>query len=365
MNPPGMNPFDYTKAFADFWKTQSQALMQAQEKAGKAMVDGMQALAAGKLPTMPDLSIDLSASASDLSRASQAVSALWSAATALSGSLAKLSPNLATPGDTTVEATFRKMVDPRAWLAGTGEVDEVLGRMVEGPRFADLWDIERRYLHVLHAWMIVRRRGLEHNAVVLETWLNAGRKFNEELAGRTQTDGQGAGEAAKEAPGGKELLALWTETANRQLLEMQHSEPFLKTQAAMIRATTDLCMAQHELVEHFGKQYGFPTRSELDDVYRTVTDLRREMRALRREQRESSRSTGASTNPVMVGGQDRPPTSLSGAAPQDVGGRASPTMTGGATVSPPELPAAPPPSAEASSPKPVARRPAVRKRGTH
>ena len=53
----------------------------------------------------------------------------------------------------------------------------------------------------------------------------------------------------------------------------------------MIRATTELRMAQQELVEHFGKQYGFPTRTELDDVHRTVTELRRELRAMRREQR--------------------------------------------------------------------------------
>jgi hypothetical protein len=53
----------------------------------------------------------------------------------------------------------------------------------------------------------------------------------------------------------------------------------------MIRAVTELRVAQQELVEHFGKQYGFPTRTELDDVHRTVTELRRELRAMRREQR--------------------------------------------------------------------------------
>jgi polyhydroxyalkanoate synthase subunit PhaE len=53
----------------------------------------------------------------------------------------------------------------------------------------------------------------------------------------------------------------------------------------MIRASTELRMAQQELVEHFGQQYGFPTRTELDDVHRTVTELRRELRTMRRELR--------------------------------------------------------------------------------
>ncbi len=87
-------------------------------------------------------------------------------------------------------------------------------------------------------------------------------------------------------PNAKEALTLWTDTANKHLLETQRSEQFLQTQAALIRATTDLRMAQHELVEHFGKQYGFPTRAELDDVHRTLTELRRELRAMQREQRK-------------------------------------------------------------------------------
>ncbi len=60
----------------------------------------------------------------------------------------------------------------------------------------------------------------------------------------------------------------------------------------MIRATTELRMAQHELVEHFGKQYGFPTRTELDDVHRTLTELRRELRAMQRDQRKPAVAAG-------------------------------------------------------------------------
>jgi polyhydroxyalkanoate synthase subunit PhaE len=177
------------------------------------------------------------------------------------------------------------MIDPRSWMASTGEIDDVLGRMAEGPRFADLWEVERHYARVMQAWMNVRRGGLEHSAVVLKAWLQVGRHFTEEMAGRASADAR--------APDAKATLALWTETANRQLLETQLSEPFLQTQAAMIRTSTELRPAQQELVEYFGRQYGFPTRTELDDVHRTVTKLRREMRAMRGEQRMSSSPTSS------------------------------------------------------------------------
>ncbi len=268
---------DHVKAIADFWAAQGQSFLKAQQQAGKVIAEGMQALVSGTLPAMPDVSGDIATTAADLARATQSVTALWSAATALSGSLAKASPAGVAPGDSTVDATFRKMVAPHNWMAGMGEMDEMLGRIAEGPRFADLWEIERRYARVLQAWMTVRRRSLEHNAVLLEAWLKAGSKFSEELAGLAA--------AGAQQPDPKATLALWTETANKQLLETQHADPFLQAQAAMIRANTELRMAQQELVEHFGKQYGFPTHTELDDVHRTVTELRREMRAMRREQR--------------------------------------------------------------------------------
>ena len=75
------------------------------------------------------------------------------------------------------------------------------------------------------------------------------------------------------------LLCFVSEWSSR---ETQRSEPFLRSQREMIRASTELRVAQAELVEHFGKQYGFPTRTELDDVHRTLTEMRREMRRLRR-----------------------------------------------------------------------------------
>jgi polyhydroxyalkanoate synthase subunit PhaE len=272
-----MTSLDYSKAFTDFWTAQGQALMKAQEQAGTALAEGMQAVTSGKLPMWPDMPADLSAGSADLARASKSIVELWTAATAVFGKLATTVPAMP-GGDGIVEATVHRMVDPRSWVRGTGEMDEVLARMAQGPRFADLWEA----------------------AVMLEAWLQAGRRFTEQLAGRS-----GAGSKALDA---KEALALWTETANQQLLETQRSERFLQTQAEMIRATTALRTAQQELVEHFGKQYGFPTRTELDDVHRTVTEIRRELRAMRRERQVPvpvARPTG-SVKPLRMQRSTRP-----------------------------------------------------------
>jgi hypothetical protein len=60
-------------------------------------------------------------------------------------------------------------------------------------------------------------------------------------------------------------------------------------------------MAQHELVEFYGERYGFPTRRELDDVHKTVTELRRELRALRRASAGHASPVPAKPVPVERG----------------------------------------------------------------
>lgn len=284
-----MDMFEYGKALASLWTLGGQAVLSAQENAARALSERMTSamtgamtgavpgMAAPMLPQLPQLP-DLSGESADLTRATQAAIDMWSAAGELAATIATRLPKDGAPGsaaedgsDPIVAATFRKMLDPRAWLAGTGEMDEMLSRMAEGPRFADLWDVERRYTKVFQAWMAMRRRSLEHNAVTLEGWLRAGRSFAEQL-----------GTKDKRGADAKALFDLWIETANRALIETQRSEPYLRTQAALIRASTDLKMAQRELAEYYGERFGFPTRTELDDVHRTVTELRRELRALHR-----------------------------------------------------------------------------------
>jgi hypothetical protein len=257
---------DYAKTFFAFWKAQSEAFVQAQEQAGRAMADGMQAMASGRLPSFAD---------GDLAKAGKAMTELWEAASGLSSALMAKLPS--GQGSDTVDSTFRHMLDPQSWMGGGGEIDDVLGRMAEGPRFADLWDMERRYARVMHAWATTRRCSLEHNAVVMQAWMRAGTAFARQHTERTSGD--------KPPPDSQELLSMWAQIANTELIETQRSEAFLSTQSAMIRASTALRLAQQDLVEHAGKQYGFPTRTELDDVHRTLTELRREMRVLRRAAR--------------------------------------------------------------------------------
>src|SRR4029453_6232839 len=84
----------------------------------------------------------------------------------------------------------------------------------------------------------------------------------------------------------RDLPALWVGSAETAPPETQCAEVYLKSQREILKASTDLRLAQQEVVAFYSETFGYPTRAELDDVYRGVTELRRELRALQRAGRQ-------------------------------------------------------------------------------
>jgi poly[(R)-3-hydroxyalkanoate] polymerase subunit PhaE len=271
-----MNPFDAMQNLADLWNKGGQAYLTAQQGLFTGMADTMaKAAGLGDKASFQAFAPDTQG----FEAARQDFGKLWSSASELSSALTRnLKADQANPQ---VAAVLAKIFDPRGWLGATNEVDQTLQRMAEGPQLADLWNTERKFIAVFNAWTAMRRHSLEHNKVVLEAWMKAAGAFAKLLNERADK-----GEALESW---REVLALWVETANEVLLETQRSEAFLKTQRDLVKASSELRLAQQELAEFYSEMFGYPTRAELDDVHKTVTELRRELRALKRERQKAGR----------------------------------------------------------------------------
>ncbi|MDP4005149.1 poly(R)-hydroxyalkanoic acid synthase subunit PhaE [Methylobacterium sp. NEAU K] len=256
-----MDQFDAFKAMGEFWA-----------RAGAGI------LAPGaSWPSFPQADLaGLAAAQSSLAQA-------WASATALSQTLTASLKSGAGAPDPTAGAVLARIFDPQAWLGGSAEFDAVLTRMAEGPQLADLWQTERRYGALLNAWATLRRAQSEHQTVMLDAWTRAAGTFAQEANTRAE---RGEGFASARA-----MMTHWIETANAVLLEVQRSDAFLASQRAVLKASTDLRLAQQDLSAFLADFYGQPTRAELDDVHKSLTELRREVRALRRERRAAARAS--------------------------------------------------------------------------
>ena len=269
-----MNPFEYMQTLADLWSRSGKSFVTAQQSMFSDMAERMaKATGSDKGALFPPTSM---ADAEGLATASRAFSDLWSSAAQLSAAVTRNLQKGDTP-DPIVTEMLGKIFDPRLWFSATNDMDEALQRLAEGPRLADLWDVERKFLGLFNAWVALRRRNLEHNTVMLDAWVRAAGTFAKRLNEKADK-----GETLESW---REVLALWVETANLVLLETQRSEAFLKNQREVLKASTDLRLAQQEVAEYYSEMFGYPTRAELDDVHKTVTELRRELRAIKRQAR--------------------------------------------------------------------------------
>ena len=166
---------------------------------------------------------------------------------------------------------MRKLFDPAEWKRAGSHFDMGLEKLTEGPTYATLWDLDRKMLGLQKLW-VERAKDVERYWEVLQrAWTKALERF-------MKAAGDSRGEPITS---GRQLLDLWLTTANKALLEMHRSEEFLEAQRKMTRSSTEYRLAEREIAEAFCEAHHIPTRTEVDELQKTVAELRREIRALK------------------------------------------------------------------------------------
>lgn len=187
--------------------------------------------------------------------------------------------------------TLGRFMDPVSLaLVGGSQVGETIRRLTEGPRFADLGAIERRMARLMELWLKVQQAARNYEAVVAGAWTEASARFAQEF--------QEAARAGKALGQPKDALKLWLDVANRTLLETHRSERFLAAQADLLRHGMDFLLAEREVVEALVEPAGLPTRTEIDEVHRSVQELKRRVRTL-----EKAAARPPATAPKLKGCQ--------------------------------------------------------------
>jgi len=261
-----MSEPDYTKFFTDLWTKSGAAITAAQQTMIKDL--------AGKMAIPAPIMVPLQAFSATNPNLQSAADAFQKLMVAWKDLPSTVTSKGGKPADHITAALLQKIFDPREWLNATGFIDETVRRLVEGPQFADFGHIEGKLAALMTAWAELRTASIEHQTHVLSAWTKAATEFATKL-NEAASKGTSLGSRS-------DLVSIWVEIANRHQLEMQTMPAVLETQLKLLRASTDLRLAQQELADLYGEVLGLPTRAEVDDLARMVSELRRELRATRR-----------------------------------------------------------------------------------
>ena len=193
----------------------------------------------------------------------------------------------------------RLLEHPGGFAVGN-EMSDAIEKMAQGPRLADVWDIDRKMTLVFGAWMEMRQKLANYNAVAAAPWAEASKRF---LEGMQAVGGN------QPLPNWREAFAKWSEISNEELIRNQRGDGFLHAQKELLQSGLKLRSRQDDVAEAASAMFGMPGRKDFDEVTRQLTELRREVRALSHRvhaQERGARSTRSKAGDTVASSDVQP-----------------------------------------------------------
>jgi len=256
------------------------------KSSGQQWLDSQQAMWKAFLPNVPTPIAGTRPGATPLEEQFNELRETWQASVARWTDFAKESAK----GEMPSADKLREMFAPAAWAhgpgPGSGVLDAALQRVLEGPRYAVLWDLDRQVLELQNLTLQRDKAIAAYQAVVNKAWALAFQRFTKALGSKPPL-------AASLT--WRSLADQWLAIANDTLIEVHRSDEFIDAQRRMLRAASDRHLQERKIAEAWCDAAHVPTRSEVDELQRHVIEMRREVRLLRRATPVAVESTTALT----------------------------------------------------------------------
>jgi hypothetical protein len=177
--------------------------------------------------------------------------------------------------------TLEDISNPHSWFKfSSSDYNEGFKRFSEAPLFSGVSDIDNRVAKAMDGWLELGEKNNDYYEVLIKNWIAAYEKFIHHL--------QTVEPEEKNQLSPRKLIELWSSIANDELMKMHRSDEFLQVQKELIKASSEYRLYEQEIAEVICDALHIPTRKEIDDVHKTITELRREVRALKKAANEKT-----------------------------------------------------------------------------
>lgn len=170
---------------------------------------------------------------------------------------------------------------------------KILGSRME-PAFKDLAQIpmigvgREQIAKIMHAFDVhvdVRKASLQYQGAMAKAIGEAMKETMEQLVALSKK--------GEKIDGVRDLIRIWVKTADRKFTQMYVNEDFVEIQREVSRANLQNKLAKRAVFEMIFNQLEIPTRTELDDAYKTLHGLKKEVRELRNARKQSESESAA------------------------------------------------------------------------
>jgi hypothetical protein len=151
-------------------------------------------------------------------------------------------------------------------------LERTFGRLLQSPSIGFTRELNEKLLGAFNAWLEFKRATMDYQVALSAALFRSTTAFLQELAVRA-----GRGEPIN---GLRELLRLWGDTLDEMLIESFRSDEYASVQGRLVRAAMSYRIREREAVDVLLKIGHVPTRRDIDEVSRSLYELRREVRAV-------------------------------------------------------------------------------------
>jgi hypothetical protein len=150
--------------------------------------------------------------------------------------------------------------------------DRTFGRLLDTPSLGYTREFSEKLTKGWKAGGELGRASVEYHALLTEGWCRAWGRFFRELVALASK-----GESIQSL---RQLLELWLDTCDEIFTALSRSETYVASQSRLLNSALAYTLIEHNLAEAYLKTSPIATRSELDEAYRRIYELRKAVKEI-------------------------------------------------------------------------------------
>lgn len=157
--------------------------------------------------------------------------------------------------------------------------EKTVGSFLQSPTLGYTREFNHKLLGGFDSWINFYKASFDYQLVLLNVWAKAFDELMRELAA---SEGK-----SRTIQNWRQFLQVWSTLFDRVFAETFRSQDTVEIQGKFLNAALTYRLHQQQLMEVFLKMNDLPTRSEIDEVHRSIYQLRKEIKSLKKAVAES------------------------------------------------------------------------------
>jgi class III poly(R)-hydroxyalkanoic acid synthase PhaE subunit len=157
--------------------------------------------------------------------------------------------------------------------------EKTFGSVLQSPSLGYTREFNNKLFKSFDAWINFSKANVNYQLVLVEVWLKAYEELTRELASSKEKD--------ETIQNWQPFLQVWSSVFDRVFAQTFRSEDALEIQGKFLNSAMTYRLYQQQLMEVFLKMYDLPTRSEVDEIHRSLYELRKEIKSLKKSLEQS------------------------------------------------------------------------------